>query len=45
MQEEIYNKMKKNSIKDYIQFHDKVICNSGKVLLEAHILISCSSCW
>ena len=44
MQVEIYNKMKTNSIKDHIQFCDKVICNSGNVLLEVHILISYSSC-
>ena len=44
MQVEIYNKMKTNSIKDDIQFCDKVICNSGNALLETHILISHSSC-
>ena len=40
MQVEIYDKMKTNSIKDHIQLYDKVICNSGNALLEAHILIS-----
>lgn len=40
----IYNKMKTNNTKGYVQVCDKVICNSDKLQLETHILFCHSSC-